>query len=36
MLFFQILTVACWIWLYRQWKRHGGDESYVPPVKNLP
>ena len=36
MLFFQILTVACWIWLYRQWKRHGGDESYVPPLKNLP
>jgi hypothetical protein len=30
-LFFQVLAAGFLILLYRQWKRHGGDEHYTPP-----
>ena len=29
--FFQLLAAVFLILLYRQWKRHGGNNNYVPP-----
>ena len=33
---FQIITLGCYYWLYREWKRLGGKESFRPPPVGRP
>lgn len=33
---FQALTLACYLWLYREWKKLGGKEHFRPPPVGCP
>ena len=31
-MFFQVITLVCYVFLYREWKRLGGSKGYTPPA----